>query len=203
MNATTRTARDKRIAVIDEFYEAVRDAQARAMQSVGGGNAIGSRSRSYGAPASEDCSLRLHQRYRQAGAKVAAGAVRDALDAAHTDAVMAVRADLTYGGSTLPDDCTLIPDPDPEIHRCQSCRSAGVESVATWRTEASSWLTNAGVADSGEAVKLCGECFEMVSGCPCGLLHWDDHEEDFLPGAQARHDALIEERETVEELNAL
>ena len=96
MTATTRTARDQRIAEINEFFEAVRNAQARAMQSVGGGNAIGSRSRSYGAPSSEDCSLSLHQRYRLAGAKVAAGAVRDALDAAHANAVMAVKDDPAY-----------------------------------------------------------------------------------------------------------
>ena len=96
MTATTRTARDQRIAEIDEFYEAVRDAQARAMQSVGGGNAIGSRSRSNGAPASEDCSLSLHQKYRVAGARAAAAAVADALDAAHTDAVLAVKDDPAY-----------------------------------------------------------------------------------------------------------
>ena len=196
MTATTRTARDQRIAEINEFYEAVRYAQARAMQRVGGGNALGSRSRSNGAPASEDCSLSLHQRYRQAGAKVVADAVRDALDAAHANAVMAVRADLTYGAPTVPDNCTLIPDPDPEIHRCQPCRSVGGEAVASWRTEGRAWLSQNGAAcrDSGEAEDLCGECFVLVSGCPCGLLHWDGYEEDFAPGAQAKHDALIEAR---------
>ena len=196
MTATTRTARDQRIAEINEFYEAVRYAQARAMQRVGGGNALGSRSRSNGAPASEDCSLSLHQRYRQAGAKVAADAALAALHAARANAVMAVRADLTYGASTLPDDCTLIPDPDPEIHRCQPCRSVGGEAVASWRTEGRAWLSQNGAAcrDSGEAVDLCGECFDMVSGCPCGLLHWDDYQEELLVVGEARHDALIEAR---------
>ena len=107
-----RTARDQRIAEINEFYEAVRYAQARAMQRVGGGNALGSRSRSNGAPASEDCSLSLHQRYRQAGAKVAGGAMRDALDAAHANAVMAVRADPAYDSNytifEMPDGYTDV-----------------------------------------------------------------------------------------------
>ena len=90
----TRLAlRAERWAVIDEFYEAVRDAQARAMQSLGGVNAPGSRSRSYGVPSNEECSLSLHQRYRQAGANVAADAARGALDAVHRRALLEVSED--------------------------------------------------------------------------------------------------------------
>ena len=77
--------------------------------------------------------------------------------------------------------------------QCDSCRGDGDVVKAVWRTEGEFWLSTEGEACTGD-VDLCGDCFGQVSGCRCGLLHWDDSKEVelwWLPEAQAKHALLI------------
>lgn len=75
---------------------------------------------------------------------------------------------------------------------CAPCAEAGAHVPARRAIPDDAWLSDRGDAcrDRGEAVNVCWDCMELLSGCPCGLAHWDDYADALDDAAIARHAVL-------------